>query len=140
MNRATLAPTSDDLAPTTIIAIAVVQDGQRFLIGQRPAGVPLSGYWEFPGGKVGPDETPSAAVLRECQEETGLEVCVGQLLAEVEHEYSHGRLRLYFFLCAPLDASRPPNARFRWVERSDLERYDFPEANQSVIARLITGD
>lgn len=52
------------------IAIAVVQRGEQFLIGQRPLGVALAGLWEFPGGKVLPGESPEAAAVRECQEET----------------------------------------------------------------------
>lgn len=56
----------------TPIAIAVVQHADQFLIGQRPAGLVLSGYWEFPGGKIQLGETPEAAAVRECLEETGL--------------------------------------------------------------------
>ena len=60
----------------TAIAIAVVQDGERFLIGQRPPEKPLAGYWEFPGGRVEPGEMPGDAAVRECLEETGLHVVV----------------------------------------------------------------
>ena len=50
----------------TDIAIAVVEQAGAFLIGQRPAGAPLAGLWEFPGGKSEPGETPEAAATREC--------------------------------------------------------------------------
>ena len=50
------------------IALAVVRHDDSVLIGQRPAGVPLAGYWEFPGGKILDDETPQEAAARECRE------------------------------------------------------------------------
>ena len=78
----------------TPVAIAVVQRGDQFLVGVRPDG-PLSGYCEFPGGKVRDGETPATAAARECLEETGLEVSVGRLLVRTVHEYEHGRLDLH---------------------------------------------
>src|SRR5689334_21158883 len=104
----------------TRIAIAVVEDGGRYLIGQRPPGGPLAGLWEFPGGKIEADETPQAAVARECLEETGFAVEVGQLYDEVSHAYEHGRVRLYFFACRLLVDPQPTSARFRWVSAREL--------------------
>ena len=65
-----------DETPSTLIAIAVVEHEDRLLVGRRPAGVPLSGYCEFPGGKVKPNESSKEAAVRECLEETGLSVIV----------------------------------------------------------------
>src|SRR5947209_7478611 len=59
---------------STQIAIAVVEQDGRFLVGRRPAGVPLAGLSEFPGGKIEPQETAEAAAVRECFEETGIVV------------------------------------------------------------------
>ncbi len=59
-----------ELLNATRIAIAVVEHDGNFLIGLRPSGAVLGGLWEFPGGKVEPDETPEAAAARECLEET----------------------------------------------------------------------
>jgi 8-oxo-dGTP diphosphatase len=64
------------------IAIAVVEQNNCFLIGKRPPGVVLAGYWEFPGGKILDGEEPSACAARECREETGVDVEVGELLCE----------------------------------------------------------
>jgi mutator protein MutT len=130
---------TDDPAITTI-AIAVVRQGDRLLIGQRAANVPLAHCWEFPGGKVRAGETPADAAIRECREETGLDVRLGDLLAETEHTYSHGRLRLFFYDCSPLDPAIEPAAPFCWVPRCDLDRYQFPAANRAVIAQLVQHD
>ena len=74
------------------IAVAVVQSDGRFLVGRRPSGVPLAGFAEFPGGKVEPGEEFGDTAVRECLEETGIEVCVCRQLCEMEYDYDHGRL------------------------------------------------
>src|SRR3990167_7893662 len=91
------------------IALAVVRHAGRVLIGQRPEGVPLAGFWEFPGGKILAGESPEEAAVRECREETGLAIRLGAILCVVEHEYAHGRVRLHFFAAEPIEAMRPPS-------------------------------
>ncbi len=120
------------------IALAVVRHGDRVLIGQRPEGPPLAGYWEFSGGKILPDETPQEAAARECREETGLEIRVGALLSLVDHQYEHGRVRLHFFAAEPLEAARPPAGPFRWIAIADLPAYRFPPANAGLIQQIST--
>ncbi len=118
------------------ISIAVVEFAGKFLIGERPQGAILAGYWEFPGGKVEPGETPSEAAARECREETGLEVLVGEEYPEVVQAYDHGQMRLHFFQAAPREFSLPTNPRFLWVLREQLGDYQFPEANHALLASL----
>lgn len=122
--------------PRTEIAVAVVERDGRLLIGEREAGLPLAGLWEFPGGKVEPGETPAAAAVRECREETGLVVRIVDTYPCVDHDYEHAAVRLHFFRCAIVEAERPPAARFRWVEAAELDRYRFPPANAELVARL----
>jgi mutator protein MutT len=92
--------------------------------------------WEFPGGKVRPDESPAQAAARECMEETGLAVEIGQLLRTIEHRYEHAAVRLSFFAARPLDPAAEPHSRFRWVAREELAQYEFPPANDALIAWL----
>jgi 8-oxo-dGTP diphosphatase len=120
----------------TLIAIAVVRWGDWFLAGPRPEGAPLAGYWEFPGGKVEPEETPPAAAIRECLEETGLHVVVEAEYAACDHDYPHDRVRLRFFDCRPLDTAAPVRPPFRWIDRRQLAALPFPPANASLIALL----
>ncbi len=121
------------------IAIAVVQHDDRFLVGVRPEGVPLAGYWEFPGGKVHGGESPAQSAARECLEETGLAVSTGRLLCRTVHDYEHGRVELHFFEAEPIDAGQPPRRPFRWVARHELRTLRFPPANAEVM-RLLLGD
>ena len=72
------------------VAIAVIEHEGQFLVGPRPSGSFLAGMYEFPGGMVEPGETRVEAVIRECREETGLEIRVGTPFPMVEHEYPHG--------------------------------------------------
>lgn len=119
------------------IAVAVVQNEGSYLIGQRPVGVPLAGLWEFPGGKVEPGETAEQAAARECFEEAGLEVTVGQEYPSVVYEYDHGRLELHFFACRPRSIAPSPRPPYRWAPAAELSNYRFPEANATLLAKLI---
>jgi 8-oxo-dGTP diphosphatase len=121
----------------TSIAIAVVEHEGHVLIGQRPVGVPLAGYWEFPGGKVIAGETAQDAAIRECVEETGIEITVDDLADECWHEYDHGRLHLQFFSCQPHGKPAPPRPPFRWVKRDDLAQYEFPPGNAGLLKLLL---
>jgi 8-oxo-dGTP diphosphatase len=120
----------------TPIAIAVVQDGSRVLIGRRPAGAALAGLWEFPGGKIESGESPENAAIRECREETGLDVEV--LFAYPPHEqaYAHGVVALHFLACRVQPANQSPRAPYRWVERCELRDYEFPAGNREILRRL----
>jgi 8-oxo-dGTP diphosphatase len=119
------------------IAIAVVRRGDDVLVGRRPNDVPLGGLWEFPGGKVRCDESPVEAAVRECAEETGLEVRVLDALARVVHTYDHGTLQLDFFACQLQSQHAAPRGPFRWISIGDLSGLDFPEANREVLDRLM---
>ncbi len=122
----------------TLVAVAVVQHAGQVLIGRRAGGTFLGGYWEFPGGKVHADETAREAARRECAEETGLEIHIGELLCEVLHRYSAGRFRLWFYRAAPVDPARSPREPFRWVPLAELDQYEMPPANHRVLS-LLTG-
>jgi 8-oxo-dGTP diphosphatase len=119
------------------IAVAVVEREGRYLIGLRPEGAPLAGYWEFPGGKVRVGETPEAAAARECLEETGLVVRVLREYPLVDHTYEHAAVCLHFFACEVVEqAVDSLPARFRWVTCAELSDYKFPPANAALLAQL----
>ncbi len=120
------------------IAVAVVEHHGHVLIGLRPPGTPLAGYWEFPGGKIAPGEHPEVAAIRECREEAGLEIRVVRAWLKVEHRYEHGPVRVHFFAAEPLTPRPFPHAPFRWVRRSELHEYTFPPANAPILAELIS--
>lgn len=121
-----------------LIAVAVVEHQGKYLIGRRPGDAPLGGLWEFPGGKVRREELPEQAAVRECAEETGLNVEVCGELPTVFHDYPHGRLELRFFACRLVGTAETPRTPFRWVPAGDLLRYAFPPANAALIQQLVS--
>jgi mutator protein MutT len=123
----------------TRIGIAVVEAGGCFLVGTRGETSSLAGYSEFPGGKCRDGESPGECARRECFEETGLSVTVGELLLRCRHRYGHGDVDLFFFACEPSNGPPANTDRrgFRWVPREHLPLLRFPEANQPVIERLV---
>lgn len=120
----------------TPIAIAVVQHAHRFLIGERPAGTSLGGLWEFPGGKVQPNEHPTRAAVRECWEETAVLVEVQHVYGEVTHQYDHDWVCLHFFACTPVLPLTHPKLPFRWVDLKSLQTHRFPAANVRLLKQI----
>jgi len=125
------------------VAIGVLieeRDGvQRVLIAQRPQQSVLGGYWEFPGGKIEQDETARQCLAREFAEELGIRVRVDDAMPVIEHRYAHGHVRLHPFFCARV-SGEPRDiavAQHRWVLPSQLCDYPFPDANQTLIDRLV---
>ncbi len=125
----------------TRVAIGLIGRSGRYLIRQRPPlpGSPMPGYWEFPGGKCEPGETPEQAARREILEEVGLAVEVVRLRRLIEHRYPHGFVALHFFDCRTADptAEPDPGTGFRWVAAADLPGYQFPGANDAIVAELV---
>lgn len=130
-------PTEPELGPT-LVGIGLIRRGDAFLVRLRPEGTFYAGYWEFPGGKCEPGESPSETTARECHEETGLQVVVGRLRRTIEHRYPHGHVRLHFFDCQPVDRLAEPEADSgcRWVLEGDLKSLRFPEANEPILDEL----
>lgn len=122
----------------TRVAVAVVESGGAYLVGVRGPDGPLPGDHEFPGGKLNHGESPAEGAVRECLEETGLNVVARETLYECTHDYPHGRVELTFLLCTPLEQGRPPAlGRFEWHTAADLAELRFPEANAPVLARIL---
>jgi 8-oxo-dGTP diphosphatase len=122
----------------TRVGIALIRRGGCALIRQRPPGTAMAGYWEFPGGKCEPGESPESATARECREETGLDVGVERLRREISYRYPHAWVHLSYFDCATLDpdANPDPSTGFRWVALESLPGLVFPDANEPILLEL----
>jgi mutator protein MutT len=130
------------MPPTTQrVAIAVVEQDGRYLVGTRRAQQPLGGLAEFPGGRCLPGETGQACAVRECLEETGLAVTAVERLCAGRHEYEHAMLELEFWLCRPAQPhSLPAAGRFVWTPLQALHLLEFPAANRPVLEKLFCRD
>jgi mutator protein MutT len=120
------------------VGIGLIERGGSYLIRRRPPGSAMAGYWEFPGGKCEPGESPERATARECLEEIGVGVVVGDLVRRIVHRYPHGLVELHYFRCTieGLEVSPGEDSGFVWVAAGDLPGYRFPEANDTLVAAL----
>jgi len=127
---------------TLEVAVAVIEDGRgRLLVTRRERGAHLEGRWEFPGGKVKKGETHKAAVARECKEELGVDVTVGDLVIPRDtFKYPDRVVALSFFRCKLAPGSPKPEANeadeLQWVERARLKELEWPDANKALIRAL----
>ena len=120
------------------VVAAVIVDGGRYLVTRRQQGVHLAGLWEFPGGKIDPDETHAGALRREIREELDADVLVGPLLLETTHAYDDRTVTLFFYQCQLIGTPAPMlGQEMRWVERSELPSLGFPPADDELIALLV---
>ena len=115
----------------------IFRDG-RLLITQRHADAHLGGLWEFPGGKREPGETFEQCLVRELKEELGIEVSVGQVLEDITHRYPEKMVHLRFFVCRLKNGEPQPLdcLAVKWVDRLQLNDYEFPAADARLLARL----
>jgi len=119
------------------VAAAVIRGAdRRILIAQRAQSQHQGGLWEFPGGKVEPGEDVRTALARELREELGIEVTGARPLIKVEHDYVDKQVLLdvwevHAFTGQPHGAEGQPLA---WVTARELPGYDFPAANQPIVA------
>ncbi|GAB4144423.1 MAG: hypothetical protein Tsb009_16060 [Planctomycetaceae bacterium] len=129
---------TEGLSPRVTVGIAVVELENRYLVGIRNDDAPLPGLSEFPGGKCRPGESPRDCAVRECREETGLEVAPIELLLEKSFQYDHAQVELHFWRCQPESVTdiADEHRGFRWIPAAELATLQFPEANTELIALL----
>lgn len=123
-----------------VSAVALVDADGRVLLAQRPEGKSLAGLWEFPGGKVEPGETPEAALIRELQEELGIDTHASCLapLTFASHAYEAFHLLMPLFACRRWHGIVIPREgqELAWVRAADLSAYPMPPADVPLIPIL----
>jgi len=123
-----------------VSAVALIDVDGRILLGQRPEGKSMAGLWEFPGGKVEEGETPEAALIRELQEELGIDTWASCLapLNFASHTYENFHLLMPLFACRKWEGipQSRENQALRWVKARDLSKYPMPAADIPLIPIL----
>tara|TARA_Y100001970_G_scaffold281166_1_gene391379 strand:+ start:6541 stop:6924 length:384 start_codon:yes stop_codon:yes gene_type:complete len=123
-----------------VAAAALFDVDGRVLIAQRPPDKAMAGLWEFPGGKVEDDETPEVALIRELQEELGVntvESCLAPFTF-ASHAYEEFHLLMPLYVCRKWSGKVTPleNQRIKWVRPMYLGDYEMPPADKPLIAML----
>jgi len=121
-----------------VVAGALFDAGGRVLIAERPAGKHMAGRWEFPGGKVGVDETDAAALKRELAEELGVELIAARELMTLRHDYESRSVELSMWIVGRYRGSPQglDGQRLKWVAPADLAGEDILEADRPFIEAL----
>ena len=125
--------------PHKRIGVAVITDDQgNILIDRRKQEGLLGGLWEFPGGKIEPNETVEDCVSREIKEELDIEILVGSHLITIEHTYTHFKVTLNVFNCKHLSGDPKPleSDEVKWVTLDEIDQYPFPKANSQIIEAI----
>ncbi len=121
------------------VTAAVIRDGTGcFLVAQRPPTEMLGGLWEFPGGKVEPDESLQECLRREIAEELGVRIAVGERVAVVKHAYSHFKITLHAFFAQIADGTPQAIgcADWRWIRMEEADALAFSAADLRILAAL----
>jgi 8-oxo-dGTP diphosphatase len=128
------------LKTVLVSAVALIDVDGRILLTQRPEGKSMAGLWELPGGKVEPGETPEAALIRELEEELGINTWASCLapLTFASHSYPDFHLLMPLFACRKWEGivqGREGQA-LKWVRAADLRSYPMPPADIPLIPIL----
>ncbi len=120
------------------VSAAVIHDSQsRVFATQRGSGE-WKDWWEFPGGKIEPGETPEEALRREIREELSTEISVDEFLCTVEYDYPKFHLTMHCYLCSLLTGTLHLNEHeaAKWLSAEDLESVRWLPADLEVIEKL----
>lgn len=120
-----------------VVAALIWQNG-KFMICQRPANKARGLLWEFVGGKVEAGETKEQALTRECREELGVLISVGDLFMDVTHEYPDivVHLSLFHATIAEGEPQKLEHADIRWITPDEIPNYEFCPADVEILQKI----
>jgi 8-oxo-dGTP diphosphatase len=135
-----LPPLNPDRRMVLVAAALLIDDRNRVLLAQRPAGKSMAGLWEFPGGKVDEGELPEIALVRELREELGIDTSVGclQPLTFASHAYADFHLLMPVFACRVWQGTPTPREgqTLAWATKHEWGNYQMPPADDVILPIL----
>ena len=123
----------------TEVVAALIWDGDRFMICQRPAHKARGLLWEFVGGKVEPGESKQQALIRECREELAVEVAVGEVFTEVTHVYPDITVHLTLFhaTIARGEPQKLEHNDIHWILPNQVGEFAFCPADVEILEKIV---
>ena len=124
--------------PMTEVVAALIWQGEKFMICQRPAHKARGLLWEFVGGKVEAGETKEEALTRECHEELAVTLDVGKIFMDVIHEYPDLTVHLTLFnaTIAEGELQKLEHNDIRWITSNEIPNYEFCPADEEILAKI----
>ena len=122
----------------TEVVAALIWDGDKFMICQRPANKARALLWEFVGGKVELGETKEQALIRECKEELDILLSVGDVFMDVIHEDPDITVHLTLFnaTIAEGEPQKLEHNDIRWITPSEIQNYEFCPADEEILKEI----
>lgn len=120
------------------VVASLIWDKDKFLICQRPKNKARALLWEFVGGKVEKDESKEQALIRECKEELGITLKVGDVFSSVTHEYPDTTVHLTLFY-ASIESGEPTlieHNDMRWITVDEIDNFEFCPADVEILNKL----
>ena len=126
----------------TEVVAALIWQGDKFMICQRPSHKAREPLWEFVGGKVESGETKEQALIRECREELAVTISVGDVFMGVTHEYSDLTVHLTLFNATISDGEpqKLEHNDIQWITPSEISNYEFCSADKEILDKLLQSD
>ena len=123
----------------TEVVAALIWQGNKFMICQRPAHKARGLLWEFVGGKVEPGETKEQALIRECREELAVTLSVGDIFMDVIHEYPDLMVHLTLFNATIAEGvpKKLEHNDIQWITPEQIPHYDFCPADVEILDRIM---
>ncbi|MBP3294246.1 MAG: (deoxy)nucleoside triphosphate pyrophosphohydrolase [Clostridia bacterium] len=120
------------------VVAALIRDGDRFMICQRPEGKKRALLWEFVGGKVESGETKEAALIRECMEELAVTVAPQEIFMDVTHEYPDITVHLTLFNAVITEGvpQKLEHNDIRFITVDEIPQYDFCPADVEILSKI----
>ena len=120
------------------VVAALIWQGEKFMICQRPAHKARGLLWEFVGGKVEPGETKEQALIRECREELAVTLSVGDVFMDVVHKYPDLTVHLTLFnaTIAEGEPQKLEHNDIRWITPSEIQNYEFCPADEKILKEI----
>lgn len=121
------------------VAAALIWQGDKFMICQRPVTKTRALEWEFVGGKAEKGETLEEALIRECHEEIGVTVKVGEIFMELDHVYPDITIHLTLFNCEIADGTvqKLEHNDIRFITPDEIPQYNFCPADKEILEKII---
>lgn len=119
------------------VVAAIIEKDNQFLATQRGYGE-FKGMWEFPGGKVEPDENKQDALIREIEEELSIDILIKQYLCTVEYQYHTFHLTMHCYICKidQGDIILNEHLAAKWLQAKELDRLEWLPADIDVVEQL----